>query len=364
MKRILSVLLWACVPLAFLCEFFHDKWHLSSGLVFAAAGVALLPLAGLMGHATEHLAARLGAGVGGLLNASFGNAAELIIAYMALKKGLTEVVKASITGSIVGNCLLVLGLSVVAGGARHERQTFNATAAGVGATLLALSAAALILPAAFHHLALAMPGGGADALKISEEKLSLLIAGVLFFAYLLSLVFTLRTHRHLYQGEDDAHPGPVWSWQKALGLLALATVGVAFLSEILVGHVEEMSKSLGLTEVFVGVMLVAILGNAAEHSTAIVMAWRNHMDAAIGISVGSSVQIALFVAPVLVFASQLEPKRLDLVFTPAEVIAVSLSAWVVSLVANDGESNWLEGVLLLALYAVLGITFYFLPAAA
>ncbi len=360
MKLALKTLLWCLVPAAFVCEHFHEELHVSASVLFAVAGLALLPLAGLMGHATEHLAARLGAGIGGLLNASFGNAAELIIAFMALRSGLTEVVKASITGSIVGNSLLVLGLSVVTGGLRHATQRFNPTAAGVGATLLALSAAALILPATFHHLSVAVPGG-APALRISEEKMSLVISCVLFLAYVASLVFTLRTHKHLYAGEEDPHPGPVWSWQKALTLLALSTVGVAFLSEILVKHVEEMSKSLGFTPIFVGVMLVAILGNAAEHSTAVVMAWRNHMDAAIGISVGSSVQIALFVAPVLVFASQLYPRKLDLVFSPAEVIAVTLSAWVVSLVANDGESNWLEGVLLLAVYAVLGVTFYFLP---
>jgi Ca2+:H+ antiporter len=284
-----------------------------------------------MGNATEHLAARLGAGIGGLLNASFGNAAELIIALVALRKGLTGVVKASLTGSIVGNSLLVLGLSVLAGGLKHSRQRFNATAAGLGSTLLALSAAALILPATFHHLA--------PQARIPEERMSLVISVVLFAAYLASLFFSLKTHRHLYSGEysgEEAHAGkPAWSTRKAITILILATAGVAVLSEILVGHVEHLSKAFGLTEVFVGVMVVAIIGNAAEHSTAVVMAFRDRMDIALGISVGSSIQIALFVAPVLVFTGLLTGQHLDLVFSPAEVVAVTLSAWVVSLGATS-----------------------------
>ncbi len=349
MKFGFRIVPWLLLPAAILCEVFHAP----PTLVFVTAGFGLLPLASLMGNATEHLAGRLGAGIGGLLNASFGNAAELIIALVALQKGLPGVVKASLTGSIVGNSLLVLGLSVLAGGLKHPRQQFNATAAGLGSTLLALSAAALILPATFHHLA--------PQARISEERMSLVISVVLFAAYLASLFFSLKTHRHLYSGEEEHAAGSAWSTRKAIILLILATAGVALLSEILVGHVEHLSKAFGLTEVFVGVMVVAILGNAAEHSTAVVMAFRDRMDIALGISVGSSIQIALFVAPVLVFTGFLTGQHLDLVFSPAEVVAVTLSAWVVSLVSHDGESHWMEGVLLLAVYAVLGVTFYFLP---
>jgi Ca2+:H+ antiporter len=307
-----------------------------------------------MGKATEHLAARVGTGLGAFLNASFGNAAELILAFVALRKGLTGVVKASITGSIIGNSLLVLGAAILAGGIRHRRQTFQATAAGVGSTLLALSAAALILPATFHHI---VPG-----LPLSEERMSLAIGIILFAAYVASLAFSFRTHKHLYDVEAH-HEGETWSRGRAFGLLVASTVLIAVMSEILVGEVEEIGHAFGLNEVFIGVVVLALLGNAAEHSTAVIMAYRNRMDLALGITIGSSTQIALFVAPLLVFASFAMEKHLDLVFSLPEVVAVSVSAWIVSLVAHDGECHWLEGALLLALYAILGITFYFLPGA-
>ncbi|MBI4604262.1 MAG: calcium/proton exchanger [Planctomycetes bacterium] len=350
MKTLRRLVPWALLALAVGLE----AAHAGPTVTFVAAAAALLPFAGLMGRATEHLAITLGAGAGGLLNASFGNAAELILAFVALREGMTEVVKASITGSIVGNSLLVLGLAVVAGGLKRPIQTFNATAAGLGSTLLALSAAALLLPATFHHIA--------PSLRISEERMSVLIGAILFAAYVLSLIFSLKTHKHLYAGEDDPHEGPVWSRKLSVAVLAVATAAVAVLSEVLVGQVEHMSKAFGLNEVFVGVMVVAVLGNAAEHSTAIVMAYKSKMDVALGIAVGSSTQVALFVAPVLVFAGQLIGKPLDLVFSLSEVVAVGLSAWIVALVSHDGQSHWMEGVLLLALYAILGVTIYFLPA--
>jgi Ca2+:H+ antiporter len=357
MKTWLRVLPWLAAPAALISR----AAGAPPTVIFLLAGVGLLPLAGLMGRATEHLAARLGSGVGGLLNASFGNAAELLIAFMALRRGMTSVVKASITGSIVGNSLLVLGLSIFVGGLRHERQRFNTTAARLGATLLALSAAALILPATFHHVAPA--DQGAALAQLLEGRLSVGICGILIVSYVASLLFSLKTHKHLYAGEGhEEFEGTPWPIRRALTFLTLSTVGVGVLSEVLVAEVEHVSKVYGLTEVFVGVMVVAILGNAAEHSTAILMAAHNRMDLALQISVGSSTQIALFVAPILVFASLFLGHRLDLVFTPAEVVAVSLSAWVVSLVSNDGESNWMEGLLLLCVYAVLGVTFYFLPA--
>lgn len=333
--------------------------HASAIAIFVASAVAIIPLAGWMGRATEHLAEKLGEGIGGLLNATFGNAAELIIAIMALHKGLYDVVKASITGSIIGNVLLVLGLSILAGGLRERQQKFNPTAAMIGSTMLALSAIGLLLPAVFHFLVRGVPNA-------HEQDLSLEIAVVLFITYVLSLVFTLRTHSHLYvgkpdQAEEEAIGTHGWSQTRSIVTLIVATSLVALMSEFLVGAVEEASHVLGLTEVFVGVILVAIIGNAAEHSTAVLVAMKNKMDLALNIAIGSSMQIALFVAPVLVFISYLFGKPMDLIFTPLEVIAVGVSVAVVALIAQDGESNWMEGVLLLAVYTILGLTFYFLP---
>jgi Ca2+:H+ antiporter len=292
------------------------------------------------------------------LNATFGNAAELIIALAALRAGLTGVVKASITGSIIGNILLVLGLAVLSGGLKYERQTFNRTSAGIGATLLALSAIGLVVPAIFHMLSRGIATG-------REQRMSLDIAIVLFVIYILSLVFSLKTHRHLYTGVPHAaaeagHDAP-WTIRKSVGFLAVATIGVALMSEALVGAVEPTAQRLGFTEVFVGVILVAIIGNAAEHSTAVMMALRNQMDLSVGIAIGSSTQVALFVAPVLVFASYAMGRPMDLVFSTFEVLAVTIAAAVATLVAMDGESNWMEGAQLLSVYVILGIAFYFLP---
>ena len=357
-------LLLGFVPLAVLADWL--AW--SPLLVFGFACAAIIPLAGIMGKSTEELASRLGAGIGGLMNATFGNAAELIIALMALHKGLYDVVKASLTGSIIGNVLLVLGASLLAGGMKRERQTFDRSAAAVGSTLLALAAIGLVVPAIFHataesaiHKAELTPSRAAAL----ERGLSLEIAIVLFLAYLASLYFSLRTHKHLYAGQhhgaEDAHATPASS-RRALILLLVATAFVAWMSEILVGTVEAASHSLGLTEVFVGVIVVAIIGNAAEHSSAILVAIRNQMDLSLHIAIGSSIQIALFIAPVLVFVSYFMPHGpMDLVFTPFEVLAVGIAVVVVNFVAQDGESNWLEGVLMLAVYAVLGMAFYFLP---
>ena len=361
--RVLLLML-VFVPLAIIAE--RLGW--SGVLVFAFAALAIVPLAGLMGEATEALGARLGAGVGALLNATFGNAAELIIAIAALQRGLYDVVKASLTGSIIGNVLLVLGLSVLAGGARRERQTFDRAAAAAGSTLLALAAIALVIPALFHAVAEGAVLGArlTRAREVSiEHGLSLAIAVVLFASYLLSLLFSLGTHRHLYAGPEHAATGAAIggrSLPRTLLELLVVTVLVVWMSELLVGAVEEASHALGLTQVFVGVIVVAIVGNAAEHSTAVLMAIRNKMDLTFHIAIGSSTQIALFVAPILVFLSRLMPHGpMDLRFTPFEVVAVAISVGIVNLVAQDGESNWLEGALLLAVYLVLGMAFYFLP---
>lgn len=377
--NILLVLL-VFVPVAIVMEYWV---HAGPVTLFVASSLAIIPLAGLMGRATEALAELMGEGIGGLLNATFGNAAEMIIAVMALRAGLYDVVKASITGSIIGNILLVFGLSALLGGLRLSTQRFNRTAASLGATLLALSAVGLVVPALFHTLA------GPNRLA-AERGLSIEISIVLFTTYLLSLVFTLKTHSHLYVGAR-AHPEPSsehahgmdasnvqpagaqgvgsgasevlahWSRGKALFVLLSATALVALMSEFLVGAIEGAAATLGMTELFVGVILVALIGNAAEHSTAVLVALKDKMDLAINIAVGSSIQIALFVAPVLVFLSYfVGPRPMDLVFSRLEVLAVALSVGVIALISLDGESNWMEGVQLLAVYVILAMAFFFL----
>ncbi|HEX6048896.1 MAG TPA: calcium/proton exchanger [Gemmatimonadaceae bacterium] len=349
------LLLLVFVPIALLMEY---VFHSSALSIFLASSAAIIPLAALMGRATEQLAERLGEGVGGLLNATFGNAAELIIAIVALRAGLFDLVKASITGSIIGNVLLVFGLSALWGGAKFQRQQFNRTAAGLSSTLLVLSATALVIPAIFHMVV--PPTAG-----IAERTLSMEIAVVLMVTYIASLFFSLRTHKHLYVGEHGAHTdelAPTSSTGKSVLLLLAATAGVALMSEMLVGAVEETAEVWGMNEVFVGVILVALIGNAAEHSSAILMAAKNKMDAAITIAVGSSIQVALFVAPVLVFLSYIvAPQPMDLRFTTLEVVAVGISVWIMSIIAQDGESHWMEGVQLLAVYAILALAFYWLP---
>ncbi|MGH7558101.1 MAG: calcium/proton exchanger [Gemmatimonadota bacterium] len=327
---------------------------------FIIAGLAIVPLAGWMGKATEHLADRTGEGIGGLLNATFGNMAEIIIAIMALREGLTEIVKASLTGSIIGNALLVMGLAMLGGGLKFKTQTYNPAGARTRATQLTLAAIALVIPAVYHQLA-----GGAGAAR--EGALSLEISALLLVVYGLALVFSLHTHTP-YFTREAAEAGRLeaghaaWSVRRSLIVLIGATAVVSWLAEILVSSVEPAAETLGMTEVFVGVIVIAIVGNAAEHSTAILMALEDRMDLALGIAIGSATQIALFAAPVLVFLSYaIGPQPMDLVFTPAEVVAVALCVLIVGQVAEDGESNWLEGVQLLAVYLILALMFYFLP---
>jgi Ca2+:H+ antiporter len=349
------------VPVTAYLHFLRPEEHV---LIFVSACLAILPLAGWLGHATEHLSAHTGEGVGGLLNATFGNAAELIIALAALRKGLYDVVKASLTGSIIGNILLVAGLAIFCGGIKFPVQQFQATAARTQGTLLTLASIALIVPAAFHHVA--GPEGWPK-----EKDLSLEIAIVLIAIYAGHLIFSLVTHKRLFTGlpsSQESHAAEEhapWSLGRSIATLAVATALVAWVSEMLVGSVEQAAHSFGMTSIFVGVIVVAIIGNAAEHSTAILVALKNRMDLSISIAVGSSIQIALFVAPVLVLTSYfIGPRPMDLVFTPAEVMAVVLAALITGEVASDGESNWLEGAMLLAVYVILGICFYFLPEAA
>jgi Ca2+:H+ antiporter len=350
------------LPAAFAIRYV-PAWK-NDAMLFIISGIAIVPLAGWMGRATEHLGARAGHGIGGLLNATFGNAAELIIALMALSKGLIGVVKASITGSIIGNILLVLGASILAGGMRFSRQTFNQTAARISATSLSLAAVGLIIPTIFHVAADRQPGGWSAQ---AEQNLSMAIAAVLFLTYILWLIFMLITHKELFAGQGFGKDGgsekgdTTWSVPKAITILALATLLVAFMSELLVGSVEAARESLGLTEVFVGVIIVAIIGNAAEHSTAVLAALKNQVDLSLGIAIGSSLQIALFVTPVLLFASYLFGRPMNLEFSLPEIAAVALAVWIVAEISGDGECNWLEGVQLLSVYLIIAILFFFLP---
>jgi Ca2+:H+ antiporter len=326
--------------------------------LFVGSGLAIIPLAGLMGKATEQLSEKLGPGIGGLLNATFGNAAELIIALFALFKGYDDVVKASLAGSILGNVLLVLGASLLAGGLKHSTQTFNRTAAGVGATMLVLASCGLLVPAIFHVL----PEVTNRDIS-NEHELSIGVSLILMLTYVAHLIFSLVTHKRLFNPENvDPHDvGNRWSGTVATTVLVIATLFVALMSEILVGAVEHASHVMGMNSVFIGVVVVAVVGNAAEHSTAVLVAMKNEMDLAVGIALGSALQIALFVAPVLVFASFLRAEPMDLRFTSLEVLAVIAGVLVARMVAEDGESNWLEGLMLLMLYAILALAFFFLP---
>jgi Ca2+:H+ antiporter len=344
------------VPVTIALELLAPERH---GLIFLSSGLAIVPLAGWMGRATEQLATRLGEGVGGLLNATFGNAAELIIAFAALRAGLHTVVKASLVGSIVGNILLVLGAAMLAGGLRHKEQHYNVAGARSQATLLTLAAIALVLPAAYRGAL----GAGAP----ETGSLSVWIALVLLGVYAANLMFSLITHPKLFAGEHEAGAGEheaAWGLGRAAGVLAAATAAIAWMSEILVGAIEPTSHSLGLNDAFVGVFVVAVLGNAAEHATAVTAAMRNRMDLSLSIAIGSSVQVALFVAPLLVLASlAVGPTPMDLAFSGGMVLTVLLAVLITGQVAGDGRSDWLKGVQLLAVYVILGLAYFFAPGA-
>jgi len=341
------------VPLTVVGQLQH--WDIAA---FWFACLGMIPLAAWMGRATEYLAERQGEGIGGLLNATFGNACELIIAFAALRAGLHDIVKASITGSIIGNILLVLGGSMLAGGIRFQTQLFNRTAATAAATSLALAAISLTVPAVFDAWARSYH---TQALQ-NEDELALGISVILFIVYLLTLLFSLKTHKEHYTHSDAQAEVSEGSWRTStcLIVLSVATVLVAYLSEVLVHRIEHAAAALHLGRIFIGLVVVAIIGNAAEHSTAIIMARKNKMDLAMGIALGSGTQIALFVAPLLVFLSHFfGPRPMDLNFTPFEVLSVVVSVIILSFVATDGECNWLEGAQLLATYAILATAFFF-----
>jgi Ca2+:H+ antiporter len=343
--------------------------HAAAGLVFFSAALGVIPTAALMGRATEEVAARSGPGIGGLLNVTFGNAPELIIALFALERGLHEVVKASIIGSILGNILLVMGAAMLAGGLVGGRkvQRFDRTAASVQSVMLFLAVAALVMPAIFELVeGQGLPGIDQERVTFDDtvEDLSLAVAIVLIATYVAGLFFSLRTHRRLFNPHTEGEPehDDTWGWSIRTSVIALAGAGIAVgvMSEILVGSIEAASDSIGLSEFFIGVIVVAIVGNAAEHWVAVLVAIKDKMDLSVNIAIGSSAQIALFVAPVLVLLSfVIGPGPMPLVFNGFEIAAVVLGVLVAYQVTNEGESTWFEGVQLLALYAIIGLAFYY-----
>lgn len=357
-ERILMAML-VFVPLAAWLHFSTHRYVLT----FVVCCLAIIPLAGYMGKATEMLAHRMGSGLGGLMNAAFGNAAELLIAIMALRKGNLALVKASIAGSIIGNLLFVLGLSILVGGLKREKQSFNVTAATASTSMLLISAIALVIPALFH---LVIP---ASRLAVVERSLSVSIAVILLGLYVLSLLFSLKTHRHLYndeEGEEEDESALEWGVGKSVAVLLVSTAFVGVMAEFLLHAMEHSVKDLGLSVAFVGVIIVAIIGNAAEHSTAVIVALKDKMNLSFTIAVESSKQIALFVAPVLVLLGlwvgpNTKGEWMNLDFGLLEVAGVLISVMIVSSISHDGESNWLEGAMLLGVYAILAAGFFFLP---
>ena len=337
------------VPVSIVFEFMH----LSPTLIFITSCLAIIPLAGLMGEATEEISVYSGPRVGGFLNATFGNATELIIAFFALKEGLFDVVKASIVGSVIGNILLILGLSMILGGYKFKTQSFNKKAVEVSSSMLLFSVIGLSIPAIFTHAI------KVDLLTSKYESLSVAIALIMFAIYILGLYFSFYTHKDIYGTEHKEEVESKWSLKKSVLVLIIATVFIAIESEFLIGSVDSMTETLGLSEFFVGIIIIPIIGNAAEHSTAVVMAMKNKMDVAVEIAIGSSLQIILFVAPVLIFLSLLF-KPMSIIFNEFELVALIVAVVIANRVSNDGESNWLEGVQLVAVYIIIAICFFIL----
>ncbi|NEP00781.1 MAG: calcium/proton exchanger [Symploca sp. SIO2E9] len=362
-NTILSVLL-IFIPISIAAHFL--EW--GSTVLFLSSGLAILPLAALLGTATEEIAVVVGPSLGGLLNATFGNATELIIALFALKAGLISVVKATITGSIIGNLLLVMGLAMFLGGLRYKEQEFQPIVARVNASSMNLAVIAILVPTAVEATSYGMA-------ESRLQQLSVAVALVLILVYCLTLLFSMKTHRYLFDvgvaeiesqqtskdqknQEHSSHQSKLWLW---VGVLLGVTLLVALESELLVGSLEEATSQLGLTALFTGVIVLPVIGNAAEHATAVTVAMKNKMDLSLSVAVGSSLQIALFVAPVLVLAGWLIGQPMDLDFNPFELVAVAVAVLIANSISSDGKSNWLEGILLLAAYVVLGLAFFFHP---
>jgi len=354
----MSWLLWLLLaaPVAIGAHYLHA----APLIVFSASAIAIIPLSSLLGHATEDLSAHTGPTIGGLVNASLGNLAELIIAILALRAGLVDLVKASITGSIIGNLLLVLGAAQLAGGLKYRTQKFNSHFAGTSISLLVIAAVGLIVPTLFLA---AHP----DPTRAATVRLSEFVAGFLIVGYALYLIYSMGTHRSAFDALEaetfDGVPAeadaPTWTLRRTIIVLIVVAVAIGWMSELLVGATEVTVRTLGLSSVFVGLVLIPIIGNAAEHSSAVLMARKNRMDLAASIAIGSSVQVALFVAPVLVFVGLLIGHPLDLAFGTFEVASVTLAVWITSAIVIDAESNWLEGAFLLLVYATLAVAFFY-----
>ncbi len=356
-------------PFIVIAAFLNFVLHYENEVVlFVTSTLGVIPTAALMGRATEELAERSGPGIGGLLNVTFGNLPELIIAFLALRAGLYEVVKGSVIGSILGNALLVLGASMLVGGLKNHTQSFSPKAASAQATMLILAGVALLLPAVFWIIAggaLPVPGEPDPAFSPDIERISLIVAVVLLVTYSLGLLFSLKTHRDLFNPEaesgEHAEIGhEPWTVKKSVILLAVAGGLVGVMSEILVHSIAETSKQAGVSQFFVGVIVVAVVGNAAEHWVAILVAYKNKMDLAVNIAIGSSAQVALFVGPLLVVLSFFfGPQPMPLIFNGLEIAALLLAVFAASYIAATGESTWFEGLMLLAVYVTFGAVFFF-----
>jgi Ca2+:H+ antiporter len=326
---------------------------------FVCAAVATVPLSAIIGKSTEELAKRLGAQLGALLNATFGNATELIIGIIALHAGLIGLVRASIIGSILGNILLVLGASALAGGLKYRTQEFNQDLAQTNSITLLLAVIAISVPAIFvnsYHTSVSV-----DLNPV--EMLSIWVAALLLIFYFVSLIFSLKTHEDLFRSHDEGEDDPPrWSMRSALAALAIAAVGVAYESDMLVASVKQATAASHMNQVFVGIIIVPIIGNAAEHASAVGLAMKNRMNVAINIAIGSSIQVAMFVAPFLVLVSLLLGHHLSIIFPTPELLAIALAVVIAAFIANDGKTHWLEGAQLLAAYAIIALAFYFLPS--
>jgi len=349
------------IPLAVALEHVH---RMPAPVLFFSAGLAIVPIAALIVASTEQLSTRTGDAIGGLLNATFGNAPELIIALVALKAGLLDMVRASLAGAILANLLMALGVAFLVGGLRFKEQRFNPAATRAYSSMMFVAAVSMTVPSAFNR-AFAIPGG-----PTSEEKmLNVGIAILLLIAYGLYLLFSLKTHPHAFASVESEHDGGHdlerhWSVARAIITLVIASLGAAWMSRILVGAAEGTGKALGMSQVFIGIVFVAIVGGAAESGSAIAMGRKNKMDLSVGICLGSCIQIALFVAPVLVLASYfLAPRPLQLAFGRAEIGSLFIAVFCGALVCGDGQSNWYKGIQLLTVYAIIALMFYFMPAA-
>jgi len=353
-KDTFFLVLLVFIPISIAAHFL--EW--GETVVFVTAALGIVPLASYMGTATEEIAVVTGPNIGGLLNATFGNATELILAFIALKAGLVGVVKATITGSIISNLLLVMGFSMLLGGLKFKIQKFQPTVARLNASSMNLAVIALLLPTAVQYTSTGIE-------EQTLQNLSVAVAGILILVYVLTLLFSMKTHAYLcevgeadLEDEDEEHEVNLPFW---IFILLVVTLAVAVESELLVDSLEVATSQLGLSALFTGVILLPIIGNAAEHATAVTVAMKDKMDLSVSVAVGSSMQIALFVAPVLVIAGWIIGQPMDLNFNPFELVAVTVAVLIANSISSDGESNWLEGSLLLATYAVVAIAFFFHP---